>query len=303
MSVLAFDTSNYTTSACLFDEARGILWQKRILIHPPAAQKGLRQSEVVFQHIRNFDALLSDMPTEDISQIAASDRPRPVERSYMPCFLVGRNFARSMADALHCPVRFFSHQQNHIMAGLYSADAMRLLSGEFVAFHVSGGTTDIVHVVRDGDALSIRQIGGSDDLHAGQLIDRVGVMMGMEFPCGRELERVAAACDTFHKCHIKMRGFEFSLSGFENQARKLMEANDPADVAKFTLDVVAQSLDASIRAVREVYPNIPVLLVGGVMSNAFISSFLTEKNMDLFFADPFYSSDHALGNAVSCVYF
>ncbi len=303
MSILAFDTSNYTTSACLFDETRGILWQNRMIIHPPLEQKGLRQSEVVFQHIKNFETLLDGMPDEKITCVAASDRPRPVDGSYMPCFLVGKNFALCMADVLHCPVRFYSHQQNHIMAGLYTADALRILSNDFVVFHVSGGTTDILYVQNTASGLSIERIGGSDDLHAGQLVDRVGVMMGMRFPCGREVEKTAEGCDTFHKNKIKLRDLSFSLSGFENKARELLESGTRADAAKYTLDMIAQSLDAAIFAVRERYAGIPILMVGGVMANRIISAHLTAGKSRIFFGDPFYSSDHALGNAVSCIYF
>lgn len=297
--ILSFDTSNYTTSACLFDRERGVVWQNRILLHPPESQRGLRQSDVVFLHTKNFETLLNGLPQEKISAIVASARPRPLEGSYMPCFLVGKHFGRSLANVLGCPFEAFSHQENHILAALYSSGTMELLKNPFVAFHVSGGTSDVLYVMPKENGISIEQIGGSNDLHAGQLIDRIGVKLGMQFPCGKEIEKLAQGATETLQVKTAVRDFEFHFSGFENKAEDLIEKGIPsANVAKFALDAVLKTIDKVISNANEKYSNIPILLAGGVMSNQYIAASLKAKYDNLFFSDPFYSSDHALGNAV-----
>ena len=66
-----------------------------------------------------------------------------------------------------------------------------LLDGRFLAFHVSGGTTEALLVTPQGDGFGCECVAKTLDLNAGQVIDRVGVMLGMGFPCGPELERAA----------------------------------------------------------------------------------------------------------------
>ncbi len=297
--ILSFDTSNYTTSACLFDAEQGIVWQNRFLLHPPAQQKGLRQSDVVFLHTKNFETLLDGMPKVDIDAVVASSRPRPVEGSYMPCFLVGKNYGAALAKVLSCPFKTFSHQENHIMAALYSGKHMQLLQNEFLALHISGGTSDVLSVSAEQNGLKIDTVGGSNDLHAGQLIDRIGVMLGMQFPCGKEIEKRAGKCNEEIRIRPAVRENIMHFSGFENKAKQLIEQkSDPAFVAKFALECVLQTLSAEISGLRQSRGEIPILLAGGVMSNRYIHQKLSERFDELYFSDPFFSSDHALGNAV-----
>ncbi len=297
--ILSFDTSNYTTSACLFDSESGVIWQNRILLHPPESQRGLRQSDVVFLHTKNFEELLSGFPHEKVTAVVASARPRPVDGSYMPCFLVGKNYAQSLANVLSCPFETYSHQENHILAALYSSNHMELMNAPFVAFHISGGTSDVLRVTPSEKGIEIKQLGGSLDLHAGQLIDRIGVKLGMQFPCGKAIEALALNATENIPIKTAVRDFEFHFSGFENKAEDLIASGTaPATVAKFALDCVLKTLDKVIANLRNQYPEMPILLAGGVMSNHYIADRLTEKHDNLYFSDPFYSSDHALGNAV-----
>lgn len=297
--ILSFDTSNYTTSACLFDPATGVIWQNRILLHPPKDQRGLRQSDVVFLHTKNMESLLETMPTVSIDAVVATARPRPIDGSYMPCFLVGQNMGRNVAKALGCPFQTFSHQENHIMAALYSSGNMSLLRQKFIAFHVSGGTSDVLSVTMGENGLEIQSIGGSNDLHAGQLIDRIGVMLGMQFPCGKEIEATAKQCNEKIAIKTSVTGNFFNLSGFENRAQQLISNGASREyVSKFALDAVLRTVDKVIANLRSAEAELPVLLAGGVMSNAYIAENLLKSHKNIYFSDPFYSSDHALGNAV-----
>lgn len=298
--ILSFDTSNYTTSCCLFDPLSGVVWQNRILLHPPENQRGLRQSDVVFLHTKNLEVLLDGFPNDiPISGIVATATPRPENGSYMPCFLVGKNYGVSLSKILNIPFMTFSHQENHIAAAFYSSGNMDLLEKRFIAFHISGGTSDIVEVSKEENGLSITSIGGSLDLHAGQLIDRIGVLLGLRFPCGKELEKLAKSSNNSLIKHTSVSDTFFHLSGFENQAMQFVKENVASeDIARFALDCILFSLQDVIQNIRKKDKDIPLLFAGGVMSNQYISDTI-RKNFDhVYFSDPFYSSDHALGNAV-----
>ena len=220
----------------------------------------------------------------------------------MPCFLAGIAAAESFAAALGCPVRTFSHQEGHIMAALYSSGASeRLLEAPFVAFHVSGGTTDLLLCRPNGAGFDVETLGGSADLHAGQAIDRVGVMMGLQFPCGRELERLAAENRTdipTPKTAVKNGICHFS--GLENMAWKLWtETGDKSLVSAFTLRFCARTLWRLTEYVDEKHPGIPVVYGGGVMSNRYLQSVLAKRG-NTYFAEPSFSADNAAGIALLC---
>ena len=145
---LGIDTSNYTTSVAVFDDETGEIIQQKKLLPVREGQLGLRQSDAVFHHTAQlhtlFERLAASADTKKIVAVGASARPRPVDGSYMPCFTVGENTAKILAAALQVPFFAFSHQEGHIAAALYGAGRPDLLNKTFIAFHVSGGTTEAV---------------------------------------------------------------------------------------------------------------------------------------------------------------
>ena len=194
---LGFDTSNYTTSAALFDSGTMTVRQQKKLLPVPAGARGLRQSECVFHHTVQLPPLVDALGgCGPIDAVCASDRPRMQEGSYMPCFLVGAGAAQITAKALGVPFYSTSHQHGHIAAAAFGAGKLDLLHEPFYAFHVSGGTTEAVLVQPDKDEIfSCTLVAQSLDLKAGQAIDRTGVMLGLQFPCGAQLETLAAQSD------------------------------------------------------------------------------------------------------------
>ncbi|MGN0507972.1 MAG: hypothetical protein ACI4GX_01955 [Ruminococcus sp.] len=191
---LGIDTSNYTTSTAIFNSKTGEMLQQKKLLPVKHGRLGLRQSDAVFHHTVQLHSLFSELVKDiDVNQIAAigvSTKPRPIDGSYMPCFTVGENTAKILSSALRIPLFSFSHQEGHISAALYSAKRDDLFSENFIAFHVSGGTTEAVLANGKGDSFSAELVASSLDLHAGQAVDRVGVMLGLDFPCGAELEKL-----------------------------------------------------------------------------------------------------------------
>ena len=227
---LGIDTSNYTTSAALVEPGMVLENRKKLLPVKPG-EKGLRQSDAVFHHVRQLPEVLSpilEALTEPPKAIGVSLYPTTEKDSYMPCFLVGKNIAQLLGKAWNIPVEGFSHQQGHIAAALYSAGKLDLLENPFLAFHVSGGTTEALFVKPDMDGMpQVTPAARSLDLKAGQAVDRVGVMLGLSFPCGPELEKLALRWEGKLSYRPVLKGSDCSLSGIENQCRALFDRGEP----------------------------------------------------------------------------
>lgn len=296
---IGFDTSNYTTSVAVFDGKHMI--NKRRLLTVKSGERGLRQSDAVFQHTVNMPSLISEISVDknNIRAVAVSSRPRNIDGSYMPCFLVGINNAVSVSKFSGAPLYKTSHQVGHILAGLYSIKRLDLINEPFVAFHISGGTTEALLVVPDNDEIiTAKIIAQSSDLKAGQAIDRAGVMMGLPFPCGKELDRLSLLSEKKYKIKPSMNGFDCSLSGVENKAKKLFENGESKeDISKFVLTYIANAIDEMTQRIIDAYGNIPIMFVGGVMSNTLIRNQITKK-YNAYFAEPDLSCDNACGIAI-----
>ncbi|MBQ5884422.1 MAG: peptidase M22, partial [Clostridia bacterium] len=218
--------------------------------------------------------------------------------SYMPCFLVGESVATSLSSALKVPLFKFSHQQGHIAAALYSANKTELFNSKFIAFHVSGGTTDAVLCEAENNTLKITPVASSNDLKAGQAVDRIGVKMGLLFPCGKELEKLALKSEKIYKNKIKLYVGDFSLSGLENKCLKMLENGESKeDTAKFLLTYIADTLSEMVKNIFSEYGELPLVFAGGVMSNSIIREIITSR-FSAFFAEPEFSCDNAAGIAV-----
>ena len=189
-SFLGIDTSNYTTSVAIYNKCGEVVSIKKILTVKDG-KIGLRQSDAVFQHVKEIPSKIEELfskAEETPSAIGVSKSPRDEIGSYMPCFEVGVAVARSIAAALKVPLYTFSHQRGHIVAALYSANKIDLLKEKFLAFHVSGGTTEAILVTPDDEnIIKCEIVAKTLDLNAGQVIDRVGNMLGLPFPSGPEL--------------------------------------------------------------------------------------------------------------------
>lgn len=295
---LGIDTSNYTTSIALFDGKNFV--QKKKLLNVKKGEKGLRQSEALFQHTVNLPQLTENIEFNGrLDAVGVSFRPRNVDGSYMPCFLAGLNMAAAVSKFSNVPLHKSSHQAGHILAALYSAGRLDLIKECFIAFHVSGGTTEALLVTPDDeDIIKIELIGESTDLKAGQAVDRTGVMLGIDFPCGRELDELSMKSDKEFKIKPSVKGTNCSLSGVENKAKKMIDDGcSREDISKFVLTYIYESISAMTENIFDVYGKMPVVFAGGVMSNTLIKSRLKEK-FSAYFAEPEFSCDNAAGVAI-----
>ena len=303
MAYLGFDTSNYTTSVALYYPEENIIAHRKKLLPVKEGEKGLRQSDAVFHHTIQLSQMAESLFEEvkvEIDGIGASAFPRMAEGSYMPCFLVGLNTAKVMSSAFGKKLQITSHQNGHIVAALYSADSLHLLKERFIAFHVSGGTTEALLVEPDdSEVINCSLIASSLDLKAGQAIDRAGVMMGLRFPCGAEMDKLSKESNrAFGKIKVYSKGNNISLSGLENKCRKMYDDGESAeDISKFCFEYICAALDLMTERIIGEYGELPILYSGGVMSNSLIKERLSKKYNGIF-ATPEFSSDNAAGVAI-----
>ena len=304
MLYLGIDTSNYTTSAALYNSQTGEITQQKKLLPVREGQLGLRQSDAVFHHTAQlhtlFEELVRGVDTKQIAAVGVSSRPRPVSGSYMPCFTVGQNTAKILSAALKIPLCEFSHQEGHISAVLYSAKKTELFNRDFLAFHVSGGTTEAVLAKGLGSGFELELVAQTLDLNAGQAIDRVGLMLGLKFPCGPQLEQLALKNTEKLSARPTIKGCDCCLSGVENQCKKLIsQGKSPEYVSAYCLEFIRKTLEKMTDALLEKHGELPLVYAGGVMSNSIIQNSFKEK-YNAAFAEPVFSSDNAAGIAYLC---
>ena len=294
---LGIDTSNYTTSVAIYVDVTNTVISRKKLLPVKEGEKGIRQSDAVFHHTVQLPQLINDLISEfngEISSVGVSTKPCNEEGSYMPCFLTGVSIAEAVASFMRIPLYKFSHQDGHITAALYSAQKLDLINEEFFAFHISGGTSQVLKVTPHNKYFDTEIISDSLDLKAGQAIDRVGVMLGLKFPCGPELEKLALKSEMdLKKEKVFRRDGRFSLSGVENKCKKMFEdGKKPEDIAFFCINYIRSALDDTVTEIIKEHGNLPLVFSGGVMSNSIIRNDFTNR-YNAYFAEPQYSSDNA----------
>ena len=300
MSVIGIDTSNYTTSIAYFDGIGGENYSR--LLPVKQGELGLRQSDAVFAHTKSLPELsgrlFSHVPKDaPITAIGVSTRPRAVEGSYMPCFMVGYSHAKMLSDALQVPLVEVSHQQGHVAASLWSADRMDLMDASHLAWHLSGGTTELLLVEPEGKNVKCTKIGGTTDISAGQLIDRTGQLLDLPFPSGKHLDALSREAQKKDIFKVKCANMGFSLSGVQNKVQQFHAANgDPAETAAYALRCVAKAVYLATEQALQAYPGLPVVFSGGVASNSMLREVIAPLNP--VFSEPQFSTDNAMGVAV-----
>ena len=294
MKVIGFDTSNYTTSIAMFDGENGVNCSRLLPVKP--GELGLRQSDAVFSHTKSLPELSGRLFSDsgEITAVGVSTRPRAVEGSYMPCFMVGYSHAKLLSDAYGAPLFEVSHQQGHVAACLWSAGRLDLMDKPHLAWHLSGGTTELLLVEPDGKNVKCTKLGGTTDISAGQLIDRTGVMLELPFPAGRHVDALSKEAVNTDVFKVKCPGLEFSLSGVQNKVQQYAQNNSPAETAAYALRCVCHAVQTATKNAQKQYPGLEVVFSGGVASNSMLRAVMK----DAIFSEPQYSTDNAMGVAV-----
>jgi N6-L-threonylcarbamoyladenine synthase len=209
--------------------------------------------------------------------------------------MVGYSHAKILSDAYRVPLFEVSHQQGHVAASLWSAGRLDLMDVPHLAWHLSGGTTELLLVEPDGKNVKCTRIGGTTDISAGQLIDRTGVMLGLPFPAGKHLDALSSDAQGREVFRVKCPEMEFSLSGVQNKVQQFHSGND-AETAAYALRCVAFAVRKATENALKRYPGLEVVFSGGVASNSMLRK-LTE-DLHPVYCEPRYSTDNAMGVAV-----
>ncbi|MDD2294879.1 MAG: hypothetical protein PHT29_05070 [Eubacteriales bacterium] len=296
MYYLGLDTSNYTTSAAVI-RGEEILCDERIQLAVPPGKQGLRQSEALYQHWQNLPQVLHKPLTkyaEKLIGVCVSRTPRPVEGSYMPVFNAGVSAAKILSEALKIPLHETSHQEGHLKAGAVGTNID--FGKPLIAAHLSGGTLEFIKIL-DG---RYDLIGGSKDLSYGKLIDRTGVLLGLNFPAGKVLDDLALSGANTDKKNPLGAVFRedawINLSGTETQIKELVGKFESNRIASFLFERISESLVAVLEHLRSNLRIEQVLITGGVASSQYIRMHCADKGYQ--FGTPTLCSDNAAGVAL-----
>ena len=299
MITIGIDTSNYTTSIACFDGTGGENCSRLLPVRQ--GELGLRQSDAVFAHIKSLPELsgrlFSNLDISDIEAVGVSTRPRAVDGSYMPCFMVGYSHAKLLSDSWKVPLVEVSHQQGHVAASLWSAGRMDLMEAPHLAWHLSGGTTELLLVEPEGKNVRCTKIGGTTDISAGQLIDRTGQLLSLPFPSGKHVDALSTQATLTETFKVKCPAMAFSLSGVQNKVQQFHErVGDPAETAAYALRCVSMAVYQATRNALREYPGMTVVFSGGVASNSMLREVMAP--LQCVFSPPAFSTDNAMGVAV-----
>ena len=296
--IIGIDTSCYTTSVAVIGDDGILLNENRLMLQVKPGERGLRQSEAVFQHIQNLPRLMEESKVPmPIKAVTASIKPRPVDGSYLPVFKVGASLGESLAYLVGVPFIETSHQEGHLRASLYQRP---LPKGNFLAWHLSGGTTELLLAKATPEGFNIEKVGGSSDLQVGQFVDRIGVALGARFPAGVFLEGLAKYSDSKESLPVVTNGLTISFSGPESAGRRLVDSGiSQQELARRVFNCISQALiKVTLEAVKSYQVGL-VLFSGGVAANELIRAALlqekTLQDLELVFASKELSGDNAVG--------
>lgn len=297
--ILGIDTSAYTTSIALIDaENNEILADERRILQVKMGQKGLRQQDAVFQHLKNLPELYQRI-TQDLTKIevvSVSSKPRNEEGSYMPVFIVGQNFGKLISHTLNCKYIEYSHQENHISASLI--DTYKGIDHRFLAVHISGGTTEFVRAKKSTKGYETKIVGGTRDITFGQLIDRLGTLMEFPFPCGKHMEEYLNGKIPIKLARPKITKDPFiNLSGMENYYSNLLKEHTKETIINSLFEYIAECILNIIKSLN--LEEKRVIISGGVASNSYIRKYIKDyfKDYEILFPAVDNSSDNGLGLA------
>lgn len=276
-----------------------IISDERIILDVNRGERGLRQSDAVFKHMKNMPLLIGKIKDKlkDVNKVSVSETPRRAEGSYMPVFAAGTAFAEVIANSLGVPLFKTTHQEGHIAAAVLTGGIDD--RGKFVSVHLSGGTSEILLCEKDKKGYAAEIVGKTLDLPAGQLTDRTGVLCGIKFPCGKEMQEKADKTDI--KLPVTVKNTDFCFSGAETVAKRMIENGAPKEEIFYAVFAcIAQTLEKALKNTVKICGTNKIVLCGGVASNTYIREYLKEKFEHIYFAEAKFSADNAAGTAYIC---
>lgn len=307
MRVLGIETSCDETGVAIYDEHQGLLANQlysQVKMH--ADYGGVVPELASRDHIRKTVPLIqaslfqAGLQASDIHGVAYTGGP-----GLVGALMVGATIGRALAYAWRVPAVAVHHMEGHLLAPMLEA---KLPEFPFLALLVSGGHTQLIRVTGIG---KYRMLGESLDDAVGEAFDKTAKMLGLDYPGGPMLARLARqgvpGRYIFPSPMTDQPGLEFSFSGLKTFAAKTIRAaaddhQTRADIARAFEDAVVKTLKIKCSRALDLTGLQRLVLAGGVSANQSLRSSLGEmmshRGGKVFYARPEFCTDN--GAMIAC---
>jgi len=305
MRVLGIETSCDETGVGVFDGDRGLLAHavySQVEIH--AEYGGVVPELASRDHVRKTLPLIrqvlseAGLPKESIDGVAFTAGP-----GLIGALLVGTAVGRALAWAWGVPALGVHHMEGHLLAPMLEAPAPAF---PFVALLVSGGHTQLVEATAVG---RYRLLGESLDDAAGEAFDKTAKILGLPYPGGPALAKLAEHGDPrryrFPRPMTERPGLDFSFSGLKTFTlntlqREMARTDDPArtraDIARAFEEAVVDTLVIKCRRALRQCASRRLVVAGGVGANrrlrARMDAMATQEDSEVFYPRPAFCTDN-----------
>ncbi|MBG5894316.1 tRNA (adenosine(37)-N6)-threonylcarbamoyltransferase complex transferase subunit TsaD [Providencia rettgeri] len=301
MRVLGIETSCDETGIAIYDDECGLLANQlysQIKVH--ADYGGVVPELASRDHIRKTVPLIqaalkeANLTSEDIDAVAYTAGP-----GLVGALMVGATVGRSLAFAWNVPAVAVHHMEGHLLAPMLEEKSPEF---PFVALLVSGGHTQLISVTGIGE---YELLGESIDDAAGEAFDKTAKLLGLDYPGGPVLSRMAeqgtAGRFVFPRPMTDRPGLDFSFSGLKTFAANTIRENADddqtrADIARAFEDAVVDTLAIKCKRALEQTGFKRLVMAGGVSANralrAKMEDVLKQRGGEVFYARPEFCTDN-----------
>ena len=301
MSVLGIETSCDETGVAIWDRDRGLLAHALYSQIPLHAEYGGVVPELASRdHVRRLLPLIDDcLARAGVERSGLDGVAYTAGPGLVGALLVGAAAAHALAWALQLPAIGVHHMEGHLLAPLMEADPP---APPFVALLVSGGHTQLMEVRAVG---AYRLLGETLDDAAGEAFDKTAKLMGLPYPGGPELARLAAegrdGAFSFARPMTDRPGLDFSFSGLKTQVLLAWQGSDRsaqtrADIARAFEAAVVDTLAIKCARALDATGSRTLVVAGGVGANRRLRARLDElvaaRGARVFFPRPEFCTDN-----------
>ncbi|MCG8708742.1 tRNA (adenosine(37)-N6)-threonylcarbamoyltransferase complex transferase subunit TsaD [Brenneria sp. 4F2] len=301
MRVLGIETSCDETGIAIYDTQAGLVANQlysQIKLH--ADYGGVVPELASRDHVRKTVPLIqaalreADLKADDIDGVAYTSGP-----GLVGALLVGATVGRALAFAWNVPAVAVHHMEGHLLAPMLEDNPPEF---PFVALLVSGGHTQLISVTGIGE---YRLLGESIDDAAGEAFDKTAKLLGLDYPGGPILSKMAQAGDatrfTFPRPMTDRPGLDFSFSGLKTFAANTIRNNGGddqtrADIARAFEDAVVDTLAIKCRRALDETGFKRLAMAGGVSANRTLrqrlGEMMTKRGGAVFYARPEFCTDN-----------
>jgi len=287
MKVLGIESTAHTFGIGIVDENYNILEDRRVAYKP---KEGIVPMEAAEFHIKNIDKLTKGIDFSEIDLIGVTNGP-----GLPPCLRVGIEFSKKLSEKLKKPLIGVNHCQAHIEIG-----KILCCTKNPIVLYVSGGNTQVIYYNQ-----GYKILGETQDIGLGNALDKLGRVVGLEFPAGPKIEKLAKK-GKFIILPYSVKGMDLNFSGILSEAiRKINKGINVEDIL-FSFQEICFSMLAEVceRAMAATEIN-ELLVVGGVAQNKRLQEILRimciERGAKFYAVPKEYSSDNGVMIAMTAL--